>query len=187
MCSILNIVMYMKVCFLDIDKKKLKNIKEDTRYVIITNNDLDNINEYNIFEFKPIIIAYNGSYVIDLANNSVIIKKPISEYCLNKVLDYTNTHDVNTKLYQNNKDLFEIKLETRNRNRMMVIPKLFKDKIPNVKSVGDLETIYVTNSNASIINAIGEVLSYLNINEDIIGLDNIYNNININGTLLASY
>lgn len=167
----------MKIVFVNIDKEKLTNISKNTRYVIIA-SDEKGLNDIKELDIKPIVILYNGAYVVDLENNNVIIEKPIDNCSFNKIIDYANTHDVNTSLYKRNKSLFEIKIMTNNYHRRLIIPRLFKDLIPNVNSISLDKEIFITNKSVSLNLAIEKVLEYLNVNSDIFELENIYADIN---------
>ena len=74
----------MKVVFLNADKKSVTNIKPNIKYVLISEN-FKNISKYLETNIKPILILFNGAYVIDLEKNSVIINKPIDELCYQKI------------------------------------------------------------------------------------------------------
>ena len=85
------------------------------------------------------------------------------------------------RLYQKNEKVYEIKIMTDNYHRRLIIPYMFKDLIPSVSTVTRGKSIFITNKNASLINAIDEVLNYLNITNNFIDLENIYVNISSEG------
>ena len=170
----------MKVIFANIDKKSIKKIDDNTKYVLITDN-VESLKEYTDLKNKPIVIMYNGSYVVDLENNSVIIKRPIDNNSFNKIISYSNSHNVKTKVFQKNKDVFEIKITTDNYHRRLIIPYMFRDLFPDVKSITKGNSIYINSKEASLINAIDEVLNYLNITNNFIDLENIYINVSDEG------
>lgn len=170
----------MRVIFANIDKKSIKKIDEDVKYVLISENGF-NIDKYKDLKIKPVLVLYNGSYVVDLENNSVIIDKSIDKNSYKKIIDYSNTHNVNTKVYKKNNNIYEIVITTSNYHRRLIIPYMFKDLIPNVKSITNGNSIYITKKDSSIINAIDEVLNYLNITNNIIDLENLYINVSNEG------
>ena len=67
----------MRVIYYDVDKKKLGQIKKKTKYVLLS-NDIKILQECYNFDILPIVILFNGAYVIDLEKNHVIIDKSIS-------------------------------------------------------------------------------------------------------------
>ena len=170
----------MKVTMLNVDKKHIKNINNNTKYVLIS-NDYKNVLEYLNLSIKPILILYNGSYVIDLENNSVIINKPIDMVSLNKINNYASTHnvDVNTFEYQDN--VYGLKLTTSNFHRRLIIPYMFSDLLPKVKCNTINKEIFINNNKASLLNAIEVTLNYLNIKNNYIDLENLYINISNDG------
>ena len=170
----------MKVIFANIDQRSINKYDENIKYVLISDNK-DHLKEYLNFKIKPIVILYNGSYVVDLENNSVIIKRPIDELSFNKIIRYSNTHDVNTKVYKKNNDVYEIKITTDNYHRRLIIPYMFRDLFPDVKSITQGKSIIINSKEVSLINAIDEVLNYLNITNNFIDLENIYTNVSNEG------
>lgn len=170
----------MRVIFVNIDKKNIKKLDDNIKYVLITENK-DNLDKYLSLKIKPIVILYNGSYVIDLERNNVIINKSIDEKSCNNIIDYSNSHNVRIKLYQKEKKTYEIKITTENYHRRLIIPYMFKDLIPNVSTSTRGKSIYITSWNSSLINAIDEVLNYLNITNNFIDLENIYINVSHEG------
>ena len=170
----------MKVIFANIDKKSIKNFDKNTKYVFITDNK-DSLNNYESFKIKPIIILYNGSYVVDLENKNVIIKRPIDEMSYYKIIRYGNTHKVITNVYKKDGNVYEIKITTDNYHRRLIIPYMFRDLFPDVKSVTRGKSIYINSKEASLINAIDEILNYLNITNNYIDLENIYTNVSSDG------
>ena len=170
----------MRVIFANIDKKHIKNVEENVKYVLITENS-NNLKDYNDLKIKPVVILYNGSYVVDLENNSVIIKRPIDEQSFSKIIEYSNSHNVKTKVCKNNDDVYEIKISTDNYHRRLIIPYMFKDLFPDVMTTTRGKIIYVNSKEVSLINAIDEVLNYLNITNNYIDLENIYINVSSDG------
>ena len=170
----------MKVIFANIDKKNIKKFENNIKYVLIT-EDKNCLEKYSNLNIKPIIILYNGSYVIDLENNSVIIKRPIDEVSCNKIISYGKTHEVETKVYQKGNSVYEIRISTDNYHRRLIIPYMFRDLFPDVKSVTRGKSIYINSKDVSLINAIDEVLNYLNVTNNYIDLENIYINVSSEG------
>ena len=170
----------MRVIFANVDKKNIKKFDDNIKYVLIS-EDKDTLSDYENLKIKPIVILYNGSYVVDLQSNSVIIKKPIDENSFNKIISYGNTHEVITKVYKKDKNVYEIKITTDNYHRRLIIPYMFKDLFPDVKSTTRGKSIYVNSKDASLINAIDEVLNYLNVTNNYIDLENIYTNVSSEG------
>lgn len=170
----------MKVIFANIDQRSINNYDDNIKYVLITDNK-ENLKIIDKFKVKPIVIMYNGSYVVDLENNSVIIKKPIDELSYNKIIRYSNSHEVKTKIYQKGNKVYEIKISTDNYHRRLIIPYMFKDLFPRVKSITQGKNIVVNSIEASLINAIDEVLNYLNVTNNFIDLENLYTNVSSEG------
>ena len=170
----------MRVVFLNIDKKSIDCLNNNVKYVLIT-EDLRKINEFKKYRVKPIVILYNGTFVIDLENNHVIIEKPIDEKSTNKILKYSNNHNVDASLYKYEDNVFEIKLMCDNYHRRLIIPYMFKDKLPSISTLTSGKSIYIINKKASLISAIDEVLNYLNIKNNFIDLENLYTNISSEG------
>lgn len=170
----------MKVIFANIDKKSIKTFDDNVKYVLIT-EEKDQLDLYSDFKIKPIIILYNGSYVVDLENNNVIIKRPIGNTSFNKIISYGKTHEVKTKVYQKDNNVYEIKITTDNYHRRLIIPYMFRDLFPDVKSVTIGKNIYINSNDVSLINAIDEVLNYLNVTNNFIDLENIYINVSSDG------
>ena len=170
----------MRVFFANVDKKDLNSFNDNIKYVLITENQ-NEIKKYLSLKIKPIIILYDGSYVVDLENNNVIIDKSIDERSYSKIINYSNSHNVNYKIYEKQNKVYEIKITTNNYHRRLIIPYMFRDLIPNIKSLTRGKSIYITSKEASLINAIDEVLNYLNITNNYIDLENICTNVSIEG------
>ena len=119
--------------------------------------------------------------MIDLENNHVIIKKPIDESSYSKIISYGASHKVITNTYKKDGNVYEIKITTDNYHRRLIIPYMFRDLFPDVKSITRGKSIYVNSKDASLINAIDEVLNYLNITNNYIDLENIYTNVSSEG------
>lgn len=170
----------MRVVFLNIDKKEIVNIKSNIKYVLISENP-KNVSKYLGIDIKPIVILYNGAYVIDLEKNSVIINKPIDEKSYNDIYKYATTHNVNIIPFKKNDNVYEIKLSCDNYHRRVIIPYLFEDKIPKVTTIKRNKSLCVTSRDVSLISSIEEVLSYLKLNTNYIDLENIYINVSIEG------
>ena len=170
----------MKVTIINLEKKQFKTIDNNTKYVLISNS-YNNIGEYLNLKIKPILILYNGAYVIDLENNSVIINKSINVNSLDKIIKYSNSHDIDINYYKNNDIIYGLKLLVNNYHRRLVIPYMFKDLYPDVKCDTVNKEIYVFDKKVSLLNAISESLNYLNIKNNYIELENIYINVSDNG------
>ena len=168
----------MKVVFLNIDKKSITNIKSNIKYVLISEN-LKNVSKYLDLDVKPILILFNGAYVIDLEKNSVIINKPIDELVYQDIFKYANTHNVNIIPFKRDNNVYEIKLSCDNYHRRIIIPYMFKDKYPRVSTILRNKSICVINRDVSLMSSIEEVLNYLKLNSNYIDLENIYVNVSI--------
>lgn len=155
-----------------ITKNKDNIINNDGKYVIMTNN-IDDISKYKNFEKKPILIMFDGSYVIDLDKNNVIIDNCIDEKSICKIKKYALSHKVDMKSAKYNDKVYEIKLNTNNSHRRLVIPYMFKDRLKNVDTRVDNKDIYVINKYNSILNAIDLVFEYLNIKYNFMELEDI--------------
>ncbi|MBR1416228.1 MAG: HAD hydrolase family protein [Bacilli bacterium] len=163
----------MRVVFLNIDKKLDTIIEKDVKYVLIT-DDVNKLKKFENLDIKPIVALYNGSYVVDLEKNNVIIDIPIDEKSNKKIINYANSHNVNTLLKEKNNNIYEMKLLCDNYHRRLIIPYMFKDKIPNVLVTVREKDIYITSKRASLINAIDEIFEYLNVKNSYVDLENIY-------------
>ena len=170
----------MKVIFANLDQKSIKDYEDSIKYVLITDSK-DNLKDFEKLKIKPILILYNGSYVVDLENNSVIIKRPIDEVSYNKIIRYSNSHKVNTKVCKKGNSVYEIIITTDNYHRRLIIPYMFKDLFPKVNSITQGKSIIINSKDVSLINAIDEVLNYLNITNNFIDLENIYTNVSNEG------
>lgn len=170
----------MKITIINLEKKQFKTIDNNTKYVLISNS-YNNIGDYLDLKIKPILILYNGAYVIDLENNSVIINKSININSLDKIIKYSNLHDISVNYYKNNNKVYGLKLTVNNYHRRLIIPYMFKDLYPDVKCDTLGNDIYVYDRKVSLLNAIEESLSYLNIKNNYIELENIYINVSDNG------
>lgn len=166
----------MRIIFANIDEKPINKFDDKVKYVFITDNK-NSINKYTDIKIKPIVIMYNGSYVVDLENNSVIINKPIDENSCNKIIEYGNSHKVILNKEHIDKNVFLIKITTDNYHRRLIIPYMFKDLFPDVGCITRNKSIYVYSKKASLINAIDEVLNYLNVTNNYVDLENIYTNV----------
>lgn len=170
----------MKITMINLDKKRLKQINNDTKYILITNS-YDKVSDYLNLSIKPILILYGGSYVVDLENNSVIINKSIDVSSLNKIIKYSNGHNVDIKYYKYNETVYGIKLVCDNYHRRLIIPYMFKDLYPKVSCYTINKEIFIYDKKVSMINAIGDTLNYLNIKNNCIDLENIYINVSNDG------
>ena len=169
----------MKIEMINLEKKKLSNINNKTKYILISNS-YNSIVDYLDLKIKPLLIMYNGSYVVDLENNRVIISKSINNSCLNKIIKYSNAHNIHINYYKYNNVIYGLNLSCDNYHRRLIIPYMFKDLYPEVKcSILDKE-IYVFDNKVSLMNAIEETLDYLNIKNNFIDLENIYVNVSDN-------
>ncbi len=166
----------MKITMVNLDKKIIKKVNNDTKYILISNS-YKNVDMYLNLSIKPILILYNGSYVIDLENNSVIINKSIDISSINSIVKYSNEHNVNIHYYKYNDKVYGLKLNCDNYHRRLIIPYMFSDLYPKVKCNTLNKDIYINNKDVSLINAIEETLDYLNIKNNYIDLENIYINV----------
>ncbi len=167
----------MNIKIVNIEKELINEIDDNCKYIIILNNEntLDNISNYKI---KPILVLYNGAYVVDLENNNVIIEKSIDLISYSKIIRYANTHDVKINLFKKNNLVYQIKLSTNNYHRRLIIPSYFKDLVPEIRCINSNKEILIVNNNVSLYEAIEMVLDYLNIEFNLFELENIVSNIN---------
>lgn len=170
----------MRIVFKNLVKEQHEKLDDNTKYVLIT-DDINKTIDYESLNIKPIVILYNGSYVVDLNNNSVIIDKPIDKRSCDKVINYSNTHNVDLFILKNKNKIYEIKMSTNNFHRRLIIPYMFKDKIKNVSTESLNKQIFVNNKDASLLNAIDNVLTYLNATSNYLDLLNIYSNVSYDG------
>ena len=170
----------MRIVFVNLDKKDKTIIDNDTKYVLIT-NDSTKLEDYTNLLIKPIVILYDGAYVEKKKKNSVIIDKPIDKRSYNKIMTYTNTHNVEEIDFSKNKKIYEIKMSTNNFHRRLIIPYMFKDILPNVITSTIDKKIIVTSKDVSLLGAIESVLTYLNTSSDYLDILSIYSNVSYDG------
>ena len=170
----------MRIVFVNLDKKDRPNIDKDTKYVLIT-NDFKKIEDYKKLSIKPIVILYNGSYVVDLEKNSVIIDEPIDKRSYNKIITYSSTHNVDVTTLENKKKIYELKLSTNNIHRRLIIPYMFKDILPKVMCMSLDKKIIITSRDVSLLGAIEQVLNYLNTSSNYLDILSIYSNVSYDG------
>ena len=170
----------MKIKMINLDKKEFKTINNDTKYILISNS-YNSVKKYLDLKIKPILILYNGSYVVDLDNNSVIVNKSIDIKCLNSIIKYSLEHNVDINYYKYNEIIYGLKLIVNNYHRRLIIPYMFKDLYPKVKCETVNKEIFINDSKVSLINAIEETLNYLNIKNNYIELEDIYINVSDKG------
>ena len=163
----------MRVVIANIDKNPIIKYEENIKYVLISDDICTIKKEYEL-QVKPIIILYNGSYVVDLENKRIIINKSIDNNNFYDILKYINRHNITFNLYKKGRDIYGIKIFTSNYHRRLIIPYMFNDLYPKVSCITIGKNIYVYSKEASIINAIDEVLNYLNVNNNYVDLENIY-------------
>jgi Cof subfamily protein (haloacid dehalogenase superfamily) len=146
-------------------KKVLKNIKKKgIKLVVCTGRSIqyaiDKAKEANL---SNIVIASNGAEIYNFETKEIINEKTIDEEDVLAIYDYAQTHDmsvvlnclekryVSVKDFRYNKepaiyfDNIEKVLKTNNVNqivllskkfdRMLVLPRLFSEKFPNIKFV----------------------------------------------------
>ncbi len=170
----------MKVTIVNLEKKKIISIDNETKYILIANNYKD-VKEYLDLKIKPVLILYSGAYVIDLENNNVIINKSVDINSLNMINKYCSSHNVDISYYQYNNTIYGLKLISNNYHRRLIIPYMFKDLYPNVKCSTLDNNIFVCDNKVSLISAIEEVYDYLHIKNNYIELENIYINVSDKG------
>ena len=149
------------------------NIKDNnTKYIIITNDILD-ISKFNNYSVKPTLIMFDGTYVIDLDKNNVIIDNCIDKKEVSKIKKYALSHEVKLTCNEYNNKIYELKLNTNNFHRRLIIPYMFKDKYKNIDIKVENKDIYVTKKYNSLLNAIDLVFEYLHINYNFMDLQSI--------------
>lgn len=163
----------MNVVFIDVDKNKFISEDENIKYIVISNK-FDEIEKYNNMKIKPIMVLFNGSYVIDLENNNVIIDKYISQMALDKIMNYSNDHNVEIKKYNKGNFIYQMELNPDNPHRRLIIPYYFRDKISEVKCITKNKKVYVFNKDVSMLFAIEEIMNYLKYDNDIFEIEKIY-------------
>ena len=177
-----------RVIFWDIDKNNINKFDKDTKYVLITKDNYNVVNN-DAFDIKPIVIKYNGAFIIDLEKNKVINNEILHKSDLKPVINYFKNHDINYQLNIENDKIYQIKIESKNYYRMLVLPMFIKNKFNNVKAVynypiklgKDLYQNYIISDRISIISNLNEIINYLGTKqENIIELSRIIDNINNN-------
>ena len=177
-----------KVIFWNTNKKKLNKINKNTKYVISSNNYYNLIDEFDI---KPIIIAYNGALIVDKEKNKILKEELLNKNNLKSIIDYFKSHDIKYKINGKEDKIYQIKIESKNYYRMLVLPMFIKNKFKNIKTaynypikIGkDLYQNYIISDKISSISNLNLIIDYLDTNEiDIFELakliDEINNNLN---------
>lgn len=179
--------MNKKVVFWDIDKKSLNKIN-NCKYILLTSGSYKDI-DITLFKIKPIIIAYNGALIIDMDNNKVLKNEAINNNSLKLVIDYFSKHDIKYELNMIDKSVYQIKINSNNYYRMLILPMFIKNKFKNIKtSYGTPDKInkelyqnYVISDRISSVSNLNLVIDYLNISTfNIFELSKIIDNINNN-------
>ena len=158
-----------KVIFQNIDKKKIDKIEEDCKYVILTSGSYEEV-DVSEFKIKPIVLAYNGSYGIDLENNKVIINESIKQNELKLVYNYFDNHDIKYKAMKKNNNIYTVKFISDNFYRMLIIPTYFKEKYKYFKTLyqypyklNNKYLNYLISNNISKISNLSTIINYLGI------------------------
>ena len=179
--------MNKKVIFWDIDKKSLDKI-DNCKYVLLTNGNYEDI-DITSFKIKPIIIAFNGSLIIDKENDKILNDEIMNNNAVKLVIDYFNKHDINYQMNVINKKIYQIKIESKNYYRMLILPMFIKNKFKNIKtSYGypikinkDLYQNYIISDKISTISNLNLIINYLNISmNNIFELSQMIDKINNN-------
>ena len=180
--------MNKKVIFWDIDKKKISKIEKDTKYILITKDNYNVLNT-SLFDINPIIVKYNGSLIIDLENNKIINNEILHRSDIKPIISYFNNHDISYKLNIDNNKVYQIKIESKNYYRMLILPMFIKNKFKNVKTAfnypikinKELYQNYIISDKISTISNLNTIINYLDAKQDnIIELSKIIDNINSN-------
>ena len=167
-----------EIVFWNLEKKELFNIKNNARYVLFTDNDVD-VSKFNI---KPIVIKYHGAYIVDMENNKVIYSGELSKDKINQIKIYANKHDVNYIMKSIDKKIYEIELMTSNYFRMLVMPAFIKNEYRGLTTYYNYPYTldnknyfnYIVNDNISILESILKTINYLKLeSNDILELTNI--------------
>ena len=182
--------MNKKVIFWDIDKKRLTKINKDTKYVILTNKNYKDI-DVSSFDIKPIVISFSGSLIVDLENNKIINNKVLNKNNLKVIINYFKSHDINYELIKDNDKIYQLKIESKNYYRMLVLPMFINSKFNDVKTLygypikinKNLYQNYIISDKISSISNLNLIINYLdimctNIVELSCMIDDINNNIN---------
>ena len=164
--------MNKKVIFWDIDKIKLKTIKKDYKYVLLTSKSYKDV-DISEFTIKPIIVSYNGSYIIDLENNKILNNISIKKDDIYPLTRYFDKHDITYKTY-NNPNTYQLKIESKNYYRMLILPMFIKNKFNNVKTVyqypikinKELYQNYIISDKITTISNLSTIINYLNVSID---------------------
>lgn len=168
-----------KIIFWNLDKKSLINIESGAKYIIISNkNDIN----FNDFKIKPIIITHHGSKVIDLESNKIITDYYLTNDSIISFIDYASSHNVNIEKIRDNKKTYELKLTSSNYYRMLILPAYIKEKYSEIATIYNYPFTfnkkkyinYVVNKKVKLIDNIITILDYLNIeSNDILRLTNV--------------
>ncbi len=175
----------------DLDELIKKTNKDN--YVILMSNY--NYKHCNILSknlnTSPYIISNNGSYTKNYITNEVLINNPLDKDILKELVVYFFNHNLNfylnsidyvfsnikNNLFVNvtkesiikaidNYPIYQIMIDSENKNRMLTIPNILKDKYPNLKiTEKDLTNkpyYYIINEvGTSRTNAIYEIIDKL--------------------------
>ena len=139
----------------------------------------------------PYIICNNGSYTKNYLTNEILIDSPLDKDMLKELVKYFVSHDIN--YYLNGKDhvfsniknnlfvnasedtidktidnypIYQIMIDSNNKNRMLTIPNILEEKYPslkiNEKNLTNKPYYYIINgTGTSRVNAIYEIIDKL--------------------------
>ena len=170
----------------------IKKTTEDNYVILMSNYNYKHceILSKNL-NTTPYIISNNGSYTKNYLTNEVLIDNPIDKEVLKELVKYFTSHDIN--YYLNSKDyvfsniknnlfvnvtedtiaktidnypIYQIMIDSNNKNRMLTIPNILEDKYPSLKiNEKDLTNkpyyYIISNTCTSRINAIYEIIDKL--------------------------
>lgn len=127
--------------------------KNNIQVFLTTGRNLaDIMTNISFLPISPYVICCNGALIYDLKKHKVIEKNPINTSTIEKILSYAMLHDVktilctsfssyefssmpNTKILNKiiNEGINQVTLISPNYERMLIIPALFEDLVPEVK------------------------------------------------------
>ena len=167
-----------EIIFWNLEKRELVNIKQNAKYVIFTDKEID----LSKFFIKPIIIKYHGAFIIDYENNDIIFSSMLNTDNIKKIKSYAIKHNVSYIENKCNDGVYEIQLNTDNYYRMLIMPAFIKNEYMGLETFYDYPYSmdkknyinYVINNNVSILESLLSTINYLKLkSNDILELTNI--------------
>ena len=170
----------------------IKKTSKDNYVILMSNYNAKNIEVLSRnLETSPYIVSNNGAYTKNYLTNEVLIDYPIDKKLVNELVTYFLEHDINfylngmdyifsnvvNNLFVNvtketvgkaldNYPIYQIMIDSDNKNRMLTIPNILEEKYPELKIfTKDLTNkpyyYIIGNTCTSRVNAIYEIIDKL--------------------------